>query len=87
MKTTRILLLATTFLLFPWCASQLFSQQDGTKKIVISKRTIDANGDESSETIVKKGAAAENFDVEKYIRENRADNTQVEEKSVLSVGL
>ncbi|MFN0214837.1 MAG: PDZ domain-containing protein [Saprospiraceae bacterium] len=80
MKTTRILLLATTFLLFPWCVSQLFSQQTGDKKIVITKRSIDTDGSESSETIVKKGASAEAFDVEKYIRENRADNTQVEIK-------
>ena len=80
MKTTRILLLSATFLLFPWCVSQLLSQQEGDKKIVITKRTVDANGAESSETIVKKGAAAENFDVDKYIKENRADNTQVEVK-------
>jgi len=80
MKTTRILLLATTFLLFPCCASQLFSQQEASKKIVITKRTLDANGASSTETIVKKGAAAKNFDVDKYIRENRADNIQVEVK-------
>lgn len=71
MKTTRILLLLTTFLLFPWCASQLFSQQEGAKKVVITRRTVDADGSESSETIVKKGAAAEKFDVDKYIAENR----------------
>ncbi len=80
MKTTRILLLVTTFLLFPWCASQLFSQQEGAKKIVITKRSVDADGNESSETIVKKGSAAENFDVEKYINENRDDNTRLEVK-------
>lgn len=80
MKTTRILLLATTFLLFPWCVSQVFAQQSGAKKIVITKRTVDADGSESSETIVKKGEAAQNFDVEKYIRENRADNTRLEVK-------
>ena len=80
MKTTRFLLLTATLLLFPWCAAQLFSQQEGAKKIVITKRTVDADGSESSETIVKKGAAAASFDVEKYIAENRADNTQVEVK-------
>lgn len=80
MKTTRILLLSATLLLFPWCISSIFAQQNGAKKIVITKRTVDADGSESSETIVKKGAAAENFDVEKYIRDNRADNTQVEVK-------
>ncbi|MFN0036824.1 MAG: PDZ domain-containing protein [Saprospiraceae bacterium] len=84
MKTARILLLSATFLLAPWCASQLFSQQnnapDGVKKIVITKRTVDADGSETSETIVKKGTAADNFDVEKYLRENRSDDTQVELK-------
>ncbi|MBP6810076.1 MAG: PDZ domain-containing protein, partial [Saprospiraceae bacterium] len=78
MKTTRFLLLSATFLLFPWCASQVFSQQNGEKKIVITKRTLDTDGTEISETIVKKGAAAANFDIEKYIAENRADNTQLE---------
>lgn len=80
MKTTRILLIFSAFMLFPWCAAQLFSQQSTDKKIVITKRTLDADGSSSSETIVKKGRAAENFDVEKYIRENRGENTQVEVK-------
>lgn len=79
MKTTRILLISL-FLLFPWCAAQLFSQSEGAKKITITKHTVDADGSESTETIVKKGAAAENFDVEKYIRDNRGENTQVEVK-------
>jgi serine protease Do len=80
MKTTRILLLAISFLLFPWSASQLFAQQEGAKKIVITKRVVDADGSESTETIVKKGEAAEKFDVEKYIKDNRAENTVVEIK-------
>jgi serine protease Do len=82
MKTTRILLLSATFLLFPWCVSQLFSQNEnpseGGKKIVITKRSVDADGTETTETLVKKGKAAENFDVDKYLRENRSDKTQVE---------
>lgn len=78
MKTTRNLLLVTTLLLFPWCLAPLFSQQESNKKVVITKRTVDADGSESTETIIKKGAAAENFDVDKYVRENRADNTSVE---------
>ncbi len=77
MKTARILLLAIMLLLSPWYTAQLFAQQENTKKIVITKRTVEADGTESTETIVKKGAAAESFDVDKYIRENRADNTQV----------
>lgn len=78
MKTTRNLLLAATLLLLPWCLAPLFSQQESNKKVVITKRTVDPDGSESTETIIKKGAAAENFDVDKYIRENRSDNTTVE---------
>ena len=80
MKTVGHILLAV-FVLMPWCAAQLFSQQNATpaeKKITITKRSVDADGSETTETIVKKGKAAENFDVEKYISENRADNVQVE---------
>ncbi|HAD12436.1 MAG TPA: hypothetical protein DCF33_08350, partial [Saprospirales bacterium] len=78
MKTTRNLLLVTTLLLFPWCLASLFAQQESNKKIVITKRTVDADGTESTETIIKKGPAAENFDVDKFIRENRGDNTSVQ---------
>lgn len=80
MKTVGHILLAA-FVLMPWCAAQLFSQQPAApaeKKITITKRSVDADGSETTETIVKKGKAAENFDVEKYISENRADNVQVE---------
>lgn len=80
MKTTRILLLSATLLLFPWCAAQLFAQQEGSKTITITKRILEADGTENLETVVKKGKAAELFDVEKYIRENRADNVQLEIK-------
>ncbi|MBL7826137.1 MAG: PDZ domain-containing protein [Saprospiraceae bacterium] len=74
------LLLAATFLLLPWCMVSLFAQQQsGTeKKITITKRSVDSDGSEVTETIVKKGKAAENFDVDQYIRENRSDKTQVE---------
>lgn len=80
MKTTRILLLATTLLLLPWCAAPLFSQQDEAKKVVITKSTVAPDGSQTSETIVKKGAAAENFDLEKYLLDNRADNAMLEVK-------
>jgi S1-C subfamily serine protease len=81
MKTSSILLSAL-FLLLPWCMAPLIAQtQNETaveKKIVIIKRTIDADGSEVTETIVKKGKAAENFDVDKFVRENRDDKTEVE---------
>lgn len=82
MKTIGHILAAVTFVLLPWCAAPLFSQQNtpapSEKKITITKRTVDADGSETTEIIVKKGQAAENFDVDKYISENRADNVQVE---------
>jgi S1-C subfamily serine protease len=80
MKTNYILVLLTVALLSPQLAAALIAQQESTKKVVINKRSIDADGSESSETIVKKGAAAENFDVEQYLEANRAENTQVEVK-------
>lgn len=78
MKTTRIPLLLTAFLLFPWCLTLLSAQQEGSKKVVITKETVEADGSRSSETLVKKGAAAEQFDVDKYIQENRGDNTRLQ---------
>ncbi|MCW5924751.1 MAG: PDZ domain-containing protein [Saprospiraceae bacterium] len=74
-------LLAIFFILMPWCRSPLFSQQNtanSEKVITITKRSVDKDGSETTETIVKKGKASENFDVDKYISENRADNVQVE---------
>jgi len=76
-------ILATAFALMPWCSASLFAQQINTspaseKKVVITKRSTDADGSEVTETIVKKGKAAENFDVDTYIRENRSDKVQVE---------
>ena len=64
---TVVTILAAAFLLMP-CGASLFAQQvnaapGGDKKIVITKRSTDADGSEVTETIVKKGKAAENFDV------------------------
>lgn len=74
-------ILAAAFVLMPWCLAPIFSQQNtdtGDKKITITKRSVDADGSETTETIVKKGKAAENFDVDKYIQENKSDKVQVE---------
>ena len=75
-------ILSAAFVLMPWIIEPLYSQQNTSpaseKKITITKRTVDQDGSETTEVIVKKGKAAENFDVEKYINENRSDNTQVE---------
>lgn len=79
---TVVTILAAAFFLMP-CGASLFAQQvnaapGGDKKIVITKRSTDADGSEVTETIVKKGKAAENFDVEQYIRDNRSDKVQVD---------
>jgi S1-C subfamily serine protease len=77
MKTVGTLI-AAAFLLMPWCAMQGLAQDSNGKKIVITKRSVDAEGSEVTETIVKRGKSAENFDVDQYVRENRSENTQVE---------
>lgn len=79
MKTVGTILVAALVLL-PWCAAPLLAQDStpaGEKKIMITKRTVDADGTETTETIIKKGKAAENFDVDQYIEDNRADNVQL----------
>jgi S1-C subfamily serine protease len=80
MKTSSILL-AAAFILLPFCFSPLFAQEQNAapeKKITIIKRSVEADGTEVTETIVKKGKAAENFDVDKFVQENRDDKNNVE---------
>ncbi len=81
MKTVRTIL-AATLLLLPWCSVTLFSQSAGStsvgKRVVITKRTVDADGTETIETIVRKGQAAENFDVEQYIRDNQGEHVELD---------
>lgn len=63
----------------PWCILPLFSQQaDSPKKVVITKRSVDADGSEHTETIIKKGKAAENFNADEYVRMNRSEDVTVE---------
>lgn len=79
MKTLRILLSFMAMLL--WCAATLQAQGSeptSEKKIIITKRSVDADGTERVETLIKKGKAAENFDPEQYVKENKNDNVQVE---------
>lgn len=71
-------ILAAAFLLMPWCITPLFSQQNnGNKKVVITKRSVDAEGSEVTETIIKKGKAAENFNVEEYLKANDAEDVNI----------
>lgn len=72
-------ILAATLVLLPWCS--LLAQQNNAgsdKKIIITKRSVDADGSETTETIVKKGKAAENFDVDQYVRDNKKENVDVD---------
>ncbi|MBK8968271.1 MAG: PDZ domain-containing protein [Lewinellaceae bacterium] len=82
MKTIGTFLLSTSiFMLLPWCLNTALAQENepvSEKKIVITKRTLDPDGTETTETIVKKGKAAEDFDVEQYVEENRADNVELD---------
>ncbi|MEO6038871.1 MAG: PDZ domain-containing protein [Saprospiraceae bacterium] len=68
-------------ILFPWCSLRLSAQQSpvpSEKKVTITKRTVEADGTEVTETIIKKGPAAENFNIDQYLQENRSDKVQVE---------
>lgn len=79
MKTVRNLLVVVPLLLFTYGnATAQNPAQQSDKKVVITKRTVDADGTETIETIIKKGKAAENFDVNTYLRENRADNVELD---------
>lgn len=79
MKTVATTLLATIFVLMPWCITPLFSQQNNAeKRIVITKRSVDADGSEVIETIIKKGKAAENFNMDAYIRNNSSENVELD---------
>lgn len=71
--------LALAALLFPFFSVALLAQQNSSdKKVVITKRTVDADGSETTETIVKKGKAADNFDAEQYLRDNKNAATDVD---------
>ncbi len=63
MKTVFPYLLATC-LLFPWCSVRLFAQQNptvtGEKKVTITRRSVEADGTEVTEIIVKKRAKSSN---------------------------
>ncbi len=77
-------ILSAAFVLMPWIIEPLYAQHNNSpspaneKKITITKRSVDQDGSETTEIIVKKGKSAENFDIDKYIEENRNDNTRVE---------
>lgn len=81
-QITWILLLLGCFI-FP---NSSFSQTETKEKkqIVIVKKTMDKDGNEVVEKIVKEGKEAENFDVAKYLKEDEhgATNVNVEVKVI-----
>lgn len=79
MKTLATYLPLVILLFLPWDFTALHAQNAGSeKKVVITRRSVDADGTERTETIIKKGQAAQNFDAEKYLRDNRSDNVKIE---------
>ena len=78
-KSFNAILFAALVLSF-CCPDQVLGQNSdkSTKKITITKRKTDSDGTEITETIVKKGKAAENFDTDKYIKENKSDNVKLD---------
>jgi membrane-associated protease RseP (regulator of RpoE activity) len=75
-QITWVLLLWGCFI-FP---NTSFSQTETNeqKQIVIVKKTIDQDGNEVVEKIIKKGKEAEDFDVAKYLKEDETNNVSVE---------
>jgi membrane-associated protease RseP (regulator of RpoE activity) len=65
-----------TLLLNFFCVC-VFAQSSPEKTINITKIYVDEKGNKSSESISKKGAAAEAFDVEKYISENKKEGVSL----------
>ena len=70
-QITWILLLLGCFI-FP---NSSFAQSK--KQVVIVKKTIDKDGNEVVEKIIKEGKEAEDFDVAKYLKEGEHDATNV----------
>lgn len=72
-------------------ATSLLAQQEATpksgekeKQIIITKRTIEPDGTETIETIVKKGPGAEKFDPEAYRRAKGTDSVRIEVRVIES---
>ncbi len=77
MKTLTTWVLAVGLMAATPLIAQETSPPKGEKQIVIIQRTVEPDGTERIETIVKKGDAAKGFDVEQYRREQGADSVRV----------
>ncbi len=79
MKTLHTILLLLAICMLPHAA--LLAQSDNNeseKKIIITKRSVDTDGSEIIETIIKKGQAAAQFDADQYLKENNKDGVTVQ---------
>jgi S1-C subfamily serine protease len=70
-KLMLALLLCVPFL------SQLKAQGPETARVEITKTMTHDDGTRSSETIVKKGQAAIDFNIDQYVKENQGDNVEL----------
>ena len=80
MKTKLKLVL----LCFVLCNFSLFAQQKkqgNEPKVTITKKITEPDGTSVTETIVKKGQAARDFNIDAYIKDNRGDNTDLDIRS------
>jgi S1-C subfamily serine protease len=57
--------------------STLQAQGPEESRVEISKTTIADDGSRTTETLVKKGQAARDFNVDQYVKENQADNVEL----------
>lgn len=69
------LFLSLSFLIF--ASLFVFSTAQTEKKIVIKKKIVDSNGNETVEEIILTGEDAENVDINDYINEN-SDDTEID---------
>lgn len=76
MKTKLKLVL----LCFSLCSAPLFAQQH-EPKVTITKKITEPDGTSVTETTVKKGDLAKEFDIDAYIKENKADNVDIDIRS------
>jgi S1-C subfamily serine protease len=74
MKTKRTFLLTICFAL---CAAFAFAQNSEEAELYISKQVRETDGSFSSETITKKGKAATEFNIDEYVKNNKADNVDL----------
>jgi serine protease Do len=77
MRTKHTLIL----ICFIISAFSVFAQQNDEQKVVITKKVRETDGSYTSETIIKKGQAARDFNIDEYVKNNKASNVDLEIRS------